>query len=266
MHATHMLQSRAAPVHENSRRTIACSYRNFSNNGNLPYTTAGTEVGESKRLADYLASPFDFATFGPRLVTGVLMSAQEVTQGLQADIERASTLLQGPRPQSEKQEILVKEVEARLAKYLQKGAALEAEVLTAVSDLLPEDVRQNMPAELKDIMLRGTLSTQLPPTPSTYEEAAAVPIATVAKNQTAAEMEDLRGAVVALRLAIADLNANTELAQSAVLQLNVRESRASLAMRLQRLTPAALAMSDVPVDAARREAKILLTEAEALKV
>jgi hypothetical protein len=80
----------------------------------------------------------------------------------------------------------MQEVEARLAKYLQKGAALEAEVLTAVSDLLPEDVRQNMPAELKDIMLRGTLSTQLPPTPSTYEEAAAVPIATVAKNQTGA--------------------------------------------------------------------------------
>jgi hypothetical protein len=62
-------------------------------------------------------------------------------------------------------------------------------------------------------------------------------------SAAAAEMEDLRGAVVALRLAIADLNANTELAQSAVLQLNVRESRASLAMRLQRLTPAALAMS-----------------------
>jgi len=80
----------------------------------------------------------------------------------------------------------MQEVEARLAKYLQKGAALEAEVLTAVSDLLPEDVRQNMPAELKDIMLRGTLSTQVPPTPPTYEEAATVPIATVAKNQTGA--------------------------------------------------------------------------------
>jgi len=217
-------------------------------------------------LANYLASPFDFATFAPRLLTGVLMSAQEVARDLQGDIEKASTLLQGPRPQSEKQEILVKEVEARLAKYLQKGAALEAEVLTAVSDLLPEDVRRNMPPELKDIMLRGTLSKQVPPTPPTYEEAANVPIATVARNQTAAEMEDLRGSVAALRLAIADLNANTEVARTGVLQVNVRDSRASLAMRLQRLTPAALAMSDVPVEQATREAKLLLNEAEALAV
>jgi len=62
-------------------------------------------------------------------------------------------------------------------------------------------------------------------------------------SSAAAEMEDLRGSVAALRLAIADLNANTEVARTGVLQVNVRDSRASLAMRLQRLTPAALAMS-----------------------
>lgn len=75
-------------------------------------------------------------------------------------------------------------MEARLAEYLQKGASVEAEFLTAFADLLPQDVKDNLPAELKDILLRGSIDKQVPPTPPTYQEAQAVPIATVAKNQT----------------------------------------------------------------------------------
>ena len=78
----------------------------------------------------------------------------------------------------------MQEVEARLTEYLQKGAALEAEVLTAVAEMLPQDVRDGLPAELKDIFLRGSISKQVPPTPPTRQEAEAVPIATVARNQT----------------------------------------------------------------------------------
>ena len=78
----------------------------------------------------------------------------------------------------------MQEVEARLTEYLQKGAALEAEVLTAVAEILPQDVRDGLPAELKDILLRGSISKQVPPTPPTRQEAEAVPIATVARNQT----------------------------------------------------------------------------------
>ena len=58
-----------------------------------------------------------------------------------------------------------------------------------------------------------------------------------------AELEDLRNSIAELRLAIADLNANTDPAETAVLKINVRESRSSLAMRLQRLTPASLVAS-----------------------
>ncbi len=76
------------------------------------------------------------------------------------------------------------EVETRLARYLQKGATVEAELLTAFTSLLPEDVKRNLPAELKDILLRGSVRGQVAPTPPTYQEAAAVPIAVVAKNQT----------------------------------------------------------------------------------
>ena len=76
----------------------------------------------------------------------------------------------------------LQEVETRLAKFLQKGATLEADVLTAFADLLPEDMRRNMPPELKDVMLRG--SRRVPDTPPTLQEAVNVPIATVAKNQT----------------------------------------------------------------------------------
>ena len=75
-------------------------------------------------------------------------------------------------------------METRLARFLQKGASLEADVLTAFADLLPEDVRRNMPPELKDVLLRG--SRQVPTTAPTLQEAVAVPIATVAKNQTGA--------------------------------------------------------------------------------
>ena len=80
----------------------------------------------------------------------------------------------------------MQEVEARLTEYLQKGAALEAEVLTAFAEMLPQDVRDGMPAELKDVLLRGSISKQVPPTPPTRQEAEAVPIATVARNQTGA--------------------------------------------------------------------------------
>jgi hypothetical protein len=262
-HAILRLQSLAGREH---RKVATASYRNISSNSNLPYTTAGTDAGRSRNISDYLRSPFDLATFGPRLLTGVLLSGQEVARDLPVDIEKASTLLQGPGPQSDKQEILAKEVETRLARYLQKGATVEAELLTAFTSLLPEDVKRNLPAELKDILLRGSVRGQVAPTPPTYQEAAAVPIAVVAKNQTAAEMEDLRGSVAALRVAIADLNANTDPAQTGVLKVIVRDARASLALRLQRLTPPALATSDVPLDLATREAKLLLQEAEAMAV
>lgn len=68
--------------------------------------------------------------------------------------------------------------------YLQKGASVEAEILTAIADALPQDIRDSLPAELKDILLRGSVNKRVPSTMPTYEEAEAVPIATVARNQT----------------------------------------------------------------------------------
>ena len=75
-------------------------------------------------------------------------------------------------------------IETRIASYLQRGAAVEAEVLTVLTGLLPDDVQQQLPADLKDILLRGTANKRVPPTPPTYEEAQSVPLASVAKNQT----------------------------------------------------------------------------------
>ena len=75
-------------------------------------------------------------------------------------------------------------IEARIASYLQRGAAVEAEVLTVLTGLLPDDVQQQLPGELKDILLRGTANKRVPPTPPTYEEAQSVPLASVAKSQT----------------------------------------------------------------------------------
>lgn len=43
---------------------------------------AGTPVGASDRVQDFLKSPFDLATFGPRLAVGALLSAQETVGNL----------------------------------------------------------------------------------------------------------------------------------------------------------------------------------------
>ena len=58
----------------------------------------------------------------------------------------------------------------------------------------------------------------------------------------AAEMDDLRGAVMSLREALTALAANTDPAQEGVLKLNINDAQASLARRLQQLTPAVLVM------------------------
>ena len=88
-------------------------------------------------------------------------------------------------------EHLSQEVEARLAGCLQRGAALEADVLTAVAGLLPADVQQQLPSELKDVLLRGTVTGQVATEPMVYEEADYMPTTTVAANQTGASAQNL---------------------------------------------------------------------------
>lgn len=44
----------------------------------------GTPAGDSKKVEDYLKSPFDLAAFGPRLALGAVMSAQELSRNLWA--------------------------------------------------------------------------------------------------------------------------------------------------------------------------------------
>ena len=78
----------------------------------------------------------------------------------------------------------VQELELRFTSYLQRGAAVEAEFLTAITSFLPEDVQQQFPPQLKDILMRGSTNKRVPESLPTVEEAQAIPIATVAQNQT----------------------------------------------------------------------------------
>ena len=80
--------------------------------------------------------------------------------------------------------LLMQELETRLTGYLERGASIEAELLTAAAAVLPEDVRRQMPPELKDILLRGSVDKRVSSSVPTRQEAADVPIASVTKSQT----------------------------------------------------------------------------------
>lgn len=76
------------------------------------------------------------------------------------------------------------EVELRLAKYLKRGADVEAGVLSAVAAVLPPDVQQQLPPQLQDVLFRATAATTAAPSPIIEEELEPVPIATVTRNQS----------------------------------------------------------------------------------
>lgn len=61
-------------------------------------------------------------------------------------------------------------------------------MLTTATAFLPEDVKQQLPQQLKDILFRRNSNSRATPTPPIVEEPQFVPIATVAKTQTGEEL------------------------------------------------------------------------------
>lgn len=70
----------------------------------------------------------------------------------------------------------------------------------------------------------------------------AAPALTVLWWHIAEELAELKGAVVGVREALADLRANVEPARTTVLKVNVRDARDSLRRRLNQMSPATSAI------------------------
>ncbi|CAL8462108.1 g1639 [Coccomyxa elongata] len=220
------------------------------------------------RVEAWLKTPMDILTFGPRATVGALLSLPERAQTLQQDLDRINMLLQDPRSLDDKRDELAKEVESALVQCMEKGAGVEADVLASLTAVLPPELRDAMPEELRAAL--GRSGAPAASAPTAYDppavDFAPVPAATVAANQIAAEMAELREAVKGLRGAIGVLAANVDPAQDKVLRLNVREARRSAAIRLQQLSPATLASPDESISAAISEATALLADVDSLGV
>ncbi|EFJ48791.1 hypothetical protein VOLCADRAFT_104621 [Volvox carteri f. nagariensis] len=212
------------------------------------------------KVERWLKTPFDILAFGPRAGAGALLSAPERLQTLQSDFEKALELLQDPRPIEEKQTVLLKEVEETLVGFLEKGATVESDVLANVKTLLPPEAANLLnefipepPNKQPDVVPVEAVDAA-PQPPVTYYQA------DVMANQVASEMTEIKKAVSGLKTALDAVRQNTEVANTNILRLNLREARDQLARRVAEVS--ASTESDPSIAAATREAKILLEEVD----
>eukprot|EP01024_Parvocaulis_polyphysoides_P007763 TRINITY_DN12287_c0_g1_i1.p1 TRINITY_DN12287_c0_g1~~TRINITY_DN12287_c0_g1_i1.p1 ORF type:complete len:267 (+),score=44.58 TRINITY_DN12287_c0_g1_i1:57-857(+) len=228
------------------------------------------EVGS--KVQQWLASPYDALTFGPRFTLGSLLKLPNTLQGLPQDVDRLVKLLQDDRSVEEKQNIILQELEERVVGNLEKGATIEEDVLNNMKSVLPLEITQ----QIEEI--RG----QKPPpsfdqttsysTTSTYQQTASLnsqpisssPASVPPTNKVAEELSYLRLAVGELRSGIQELRDNTEISRDNMLKLKVRESKGTLSRRLQELTPGMREQGkeDQDVSKAIEEAEKLLAEVE----
>lgn len=98
------------------------------------------EVGE--RLREWLASPFDFAAFGPRLTVGALLSAPDRIQSFGSELERVQELINSPAPPEEKSKQLASELEQCALYHLDNACITSARPMFVFQDFVSaiEDV------------------------------------------------------------------------------------------------------------------------------
>ncbi|GBF98862.1 hypothetical protein Rsub_11466 [Raphidocelis subcapitata] len=229
------------------------------------------------KVEQWLKTPFDVAAFGPRAAFGALVSLPERLQMLQSDVSKLTELAQSPRPIEEKGQLVLQEVESVLVECLQRGAAVETDVLSAVKAALPAE-------------LAAAVDGVVPPVPgeggaaggggyggyngyggAAQEDTAPAVVYTadaVADSQMASEVTEIRGAVGGLKSALEALRANADPSRSPMLRLNLREARDMLARRLREATPPGGGSGSgggaaESLAAARREAQVLLDEVDA---
>lgn len=217
------------------------------------------EIGT--KVEKWLKTPFDIAAFGPRAGLGALVSIPDRLQTLRSDIDRVVELLQDPRPADEKQQIVLREVEDTVVEFLEKGTTIETDVRQNLKTVLPPDVVKQLeeiipepPNAVKDVYQYDETSTEIVPT-FTAES--------VAANQVASEMQELKNAVSGVKDTLDAIKLNVDPSKTSMLKLNLREARDQLARRLQEASIAHTSPTDSSVASAVREARILLEEVDA---
>ncbi|GIL77198.1 hypothetical protein Vretimale_3147 [Volvox reticuliferus] len=212
------------------------------------------------KVERWLKTPFDILAFGPRAGAGALLSVPERLQTLQSDVEKAIELLQDPRPLEEKQTAVLKEVEDTLVGFLEKGATVESDVLANVKTLLPPEAANLLnefipePPNKQPNVVHVEPVEAVPQPPVTYYQA------DVMANQVASEMTEIKNAVSGLKSALDAVRQNTDVTNTNILRLNLREARDQLARRVAEVS--ASTESDPSITAATREARILLEEVD----
>ncbi|RMZ56561.1 hypothetical protein APUTEX25_001408 [Auxenochlorella protothecoides] len=69
------------------------------------------------------------------------------------DLQRLGSLVQDPRPIDQKQAEVLEVVETRVADYVEKGTALEAGLKAGVASVLPQGIKDAIPATLRESLL-----------------------------------------------------------------------------------------------------------------
>lgn len=227
--------------------------RVITRSAELPFD-ASMVVGD--KLGRWMKTPFDLLAFGPRASTGALVSAPERLPRLQADVERILELVQDPRPISEKQEVLFKELEDTVLEFLERGADVETDVLANIKTVLPPEVANIMseiipgpPSKFVEVPIEPPVG------PTTWHKE------DVAASQIVSEVTEIKKAVEGLQATLEEIRANADPSRVAMVRLNLREARDLLARRLDEV--AIDDTTEPSITAATREARILLDEVNA---
>lgn len=214
------------------------------------------------KVQKWVATPYDFVAFGARAGMGALIRGFDGS--LQTDVQRYMELLQDPRPLEDKAAVLLKEVEDIMVDCLEKGAIVESDIVNNVKTVLPPDVASVIdeirPSPPNQQPFTEPMDMGMGPAPSsaplvTYHQS------DVQDSQIASEMTEIRAAVSALRAALDGVRTNTDIANTNMLRLTLKEARNILARRLEEVSPTT--SSDATITAAAREARILLEEVDA---
>eukprot|EP00873_Tetraselmis_striata_P043337 jgi/Tetstr1/463601/TSEL_000754.t1 len=244
------------------------------------FGAAGSEPLGAK-LDKWMKDPFSLLAMGPRAGLGALTTASEALEKLpelQAELEeRVNFVMNDPRPVDEKQELIAKDVEATLAEMIAKGEELETGVLSQFAAQLPPEVMEAIPAELKDAFpgLKTAGPSEDPfadewetkyddsytytPPPVAPPSSAPPP-----SSPAARDMMMLKESATSVRGALEAIQQNSDPSKSAMLKVNLKDSRDELGRRVREL--GAIQYGDASMSAALAESKKLLEEVDSLRL
>lgn len=216
-------------------------------------------------LTNWLRSPTDLLTFGPRAALGALLSLPRAQERLAGAAERAQELLQDPRPPLEKAASAAKAAAEEVAGLVETGAGAEARAISAALEVLPADVVSALPADFLAAVERasggeagGVETAASGSSGSSSFESGVSPSSSIAPSdadRAAEEAATLASAAARVAEAAGALAAAKSGsgggAQRGMARLNAREARAALARALEQASSATSSASPEVADAAK---------------